>query len=96
VSFAENVGALLIAEGIETVAEYEQLRSPGVHHGQGFYMPSRAEPSHRAVAVTGGCSRTMSGAGEQLLDQIDCAPAGSESHDVRPPWICSIAVWPPD
>jgi EAL domain-containing protein (putative c-di-GMP-specific phosphodiesterase class I) len=38
VSFADTVGAVLIAEGIETLAEHDQLRSLGVRHGQGYYM----------------------------------------------------------
>jgi EAL domain-containing protein (putative c-di-GMP-specific phosphodiesterase class I) len=38
VGFAEDIGALLIAEGIETVAEHEKLRSLGVRLGQGYFM----------------------------------------------------------
>jgi EAL domain-containing protein (putative c-di-GMP-specific phosphodiesterase class I)/DNA-binding response OmpR family regulator len=36
--FAEDVGAALTAEGIETRAELDALRSLGIHYGQGFYI----------------------------------------------------------
>jgi EAL domain-containing protein (putative c-di-GMP-specific phosphodiesterase class I) len=38
VGFAEDIGAMLIAEGIETFAEHEKLRSLGVKLGQGYFM----------------------------------------------------------
>lgn len=38
VTFADRVGAKLIAEGIETEAELETLRSMGVRYGQGFLL----------------------------------------------------------
>ena len=37
-SFARDMGTQLIAEGIETHAEHEKLRSLGVGLGQGYYM----------------------------------------------------------
>ncbi|MFB9356487.1 EAL domain-containing protein [Actinoplanes nipponensis] len=37
-SFAGDMGAMLIAEGIETHAEHEKLRSLGVELGQGYFM----------------------------------------------------------
>jgi EAL domain-containing protein (putative c-di-GMP-specific phosphodiesterase class I) len=37
-SFAHDTGAQLIAEGIETYAEHEKLRSLGVELGQGYFM----------------------------------------------------------
>ncbi|MFI7540945.1 EAL domain-containing protein [Actinoplanes sp. NPDC049599] len=38
VSFAAEVGARLVAEGIETRAEHDKLRSLGVDFGQGYYL----------------------------------------------------------
>jgi EAL domain-containing protein (putative c-di-GMP-specific phosphodiesterase class I) len=38
VGFAEDIGAILIAEGIETEDEHEKLRSLGVKLGQGYFM----------------------------------------------------------
>lgn len=38
VGFAQDIGALLIAEGIETNAEHEKLQSLGVRLGQGYFM----------------------------------------------------------
>jgi len=38
VGFAQDIGAILIAEGIETHAEHEKLRSLGVQLGQGYFM----------------------------------------------------------
>ncbi|MET8149512.1 EAL domain-containing protein [Actinoplanes sp. NPDC049668] len=49
VGFAKDIGAMLIAEGIETVAEHEKLQALGVTLGQGYFMarpgplPDRAE-----------------------------------------------------
>ncbi len=36
--FAEDCGAVLVAEGIETVPELEALRGVGVGHGQGYHL----------------------------------------------------------
>ncbi|MCA2217133.1 EAL domain-containing protein [Jidongwangia harbinensis] len=38
ISFAKDTGAILIAEGIETSAEHDTLRSVGVELGQGYLM----------------------------------------------------------
>jgi EAL domain-containing protein (putative c-di-GMP-specific phosphodiesterase class I) len=38
VSFASETDATIFAEGIETPAEMETLRSLGVRYGQGFYL----------------------------------------------------------
>ncbi|MHB1570544.1 MAG: sensor domain-containing phosphodiesterase [Solirubrobacteraceae bacterium] len=47
VSFAEETGPLIIAEGIETAAELKMLRSLGIRYGQGFFL--RAPGSLDAV-----------------------------------------------
>jgi EAL domain-containing protein (putative c-di-GMP-specific phosphodiesterase class I)/AmiR/NasT family two-component response regulator len=44
ISFADEMGMSIIAEGIETQAELETLVSLGVPYGQGFYL---AEPAPR-------------------------------------------------
>ena len=36
--FAADIGALVTAEGIETPAEFEELRDLGVEYGQGYYL----------------------------------------------------------
>ncbi|MHB1837618.1 MAG: EAL domain-containing protein, partial [Solirubrobacteraceae bacterium] len=38
VSFADETGPLIVAEGIETAAELAMLRSLGIRYGQGFYL----------------------------------------------------------
>jgi EAL domain-containing protein (putative c-di-GMP-specific phosphodiesterase class I) len=38
VSFAGEIGATIVAEGIETASEMEALRGLGVHQGQGFHL----------------------------------------------------------
>jgi EAL domain-containing protein (putative c-di-GMP-specific phosphodiesterase class I) len=38
VAFAQDIGATLVAEGIETCAEHEALRGLGVGYGQGFLL----------------------------------------------------------
>ncbi|RZU54398.1 EAL domain-containing protein (putative c-di-GMP-specific phosphodiesterase class I) [Krasilnikovia cinnamomea] len=51
VSFADDIGAMLIAEGIETFAEHEKLRGLGVRLGQGFYMGSPGPLPTAQIAV---------------------------------------------
>jgi EAL domain-containing protein (putative c-di-GMP-specific phosphodiesterase class I) len=41
ISFAEEMGMTIVAEGIETEAELKALRELGVRYGQGYYL---AEP----------------------------------------------------
>jgi EAL domain-containing protein (putative c-di-GMP-specific phosphodiesterase class I) len=38
ISFAEKIGATIVAEGIETAAELKALAELGVQYGQGFYL----------------------------------------------------------
>ncbi len=38
IAFAPQVGATIIAEGVETAAQLEALRRLGVRHGQGFFL----------------------------------------------------------
>ncbi|MEW6262115.1 MAG: bifunctional diguanylate cyclase/phosphodiesterase [Thermodesulfobacteriota bacterium] len=46
VSFADKIGAAIIAEGIETETELSSLMDMGVHFGQGFFLarPDRPKP----------------------------------------------------
>jgi len=37
-TFARQIGAKIVAEGMETRSEYETLRELGVHLGQGYYL----------------------------------------------------------
>ena len=48
VGFAADIGAALIAEGIETAAEHTRLRELGVGYGQGFYLARPADLPRRA------------------------------------------------
>ena len=38
VTFAREIDATIVAEGVETVEEFELLRELGVRYGQGFYL----------------------------------------------------------
>ncbi|RSM58183.1 EAL domain-containing protein [Actinoplanes sp. ATCC 53533] len=51
VGFAQDIGATLIAEGIETLAEHEKLRSLGVQLGQGYFM-ARPGPLPALAQIT--------------------------------------------
>ena len=42
VGFADEIGAVLVAEGIETAAEHDALRRLGVHYGQGYLLGAPA------------------------------------------------------
>lgn len=86
VTFAENIGCRIIAEGIEEEAELNTLMRMGVHYGQGFFLQRPASPkpglsggvqtifsSSSSVKVGGG---VMSNSLPRLLD----APVVVEEH----------------
>jgi len=50
ISFASEIGAAIIAEGIETQGEFDTLRALGVPFGQGFYL---APPSPATSLISG-------------------------------------------
>ena len=50
VGFARDIGAALIAEGIETAAELDVLRGLGVRWGQGYYL-ARPGPIGQIAAL---------------------------------------------
>ncbi|AWB92304.1 putative bifunctional diguanylate cyclase/phosphodiesterase [Aeromicrobium chenweiae] len=54
VHLAEAVGAMTVAEGVETPEQYAFLRSLGCHHGQGFLW-SPPVPAERLPAALAAC-----------------------------------------
>jgi EAL domain-containing protein (putative c-di-GMP-specific phosphodiesterase class I) len=50
VSFAEHIGATVVAEGVESELELEALRRAGVRHAQGFLL---GRPGPLAEAASG-------------------------------------------
>lgn len=50
ISFAEKMGALIVAEGIELADELRTLRELGVHYGQGFLLARPSSSPLRAAA----------------------------------------------
>jgi EAL domain-containing protein (putative c-di-GMP-specific phosphodiesterase class I) len=54
-SFASDIGAQVVAEGIETKAECEALRSMGVSFGQGYYL------AHPGPLPSNGFERLLAG-----------------------------------
>jgi EAL domain-containing protein (putative c-di-GMP-specific phosphodiesterase class I)/PAS domain-containing protein len=50
-SFRNEIGAILVAEGIETQGELEMLVQLGLTHGQGYYLGRPAELPPRAPAL---------------------------------------------
>jgi EAL domain-containing protein (putative c-di-GMP-specific phosphodiesterase class I) len=52
--FASDIGAVLVAEGIETRAELDVLRGLGIPWGQGYFLarPGPADQQHRSVIET--------------------------------------------
>jgi len=51
VRFANDMGAKVIAEGVERAEEYETVKGLGVHLVQGFFLH---RPSENAVSRTTG------------------------------------------
>ncbi len=60
ISFASEIGAAIIAEGIETQGEFDTLRALGVPFGQGFYL---APPGPANSPISGIPSLRRSGYG---------------------------------
>jgi EAL domain-containing protein (putative c-di-GMP-specific phosphodiesterase class I) len=50
ISFAAELGATVVAEGIENLQELETLRGLGVRYGQGFYL-GRPGPIAEALSI---------------------------------------------
>ena len=74
--FAEDTGAMLIAEGVETATELKVLRDLGISRAQGFYLA-------RPVPVQELERRIRNGA-ERLLDEAPRRPASTERTVGRP------------
>jgi len=51
ITFAEELGATIVAEGIESELELAALRSLGVPHGQGFFLGRPAPPAEIASFI---------------------------------------------
>ncbi|MFI5931754.1 EAL domain-containing protein [Actinoplanes sp. NPDC051494] len=56
-SFASEVGARLVAEGIETRAEHDKLQDLGIDFGQGYYL-ARPAPLPMAPQVSPSAARS--------------------------------------
>jgi EAL domain-containing protein (putative c-di-GMP-specific phosphodiesterase class I) len=57
VSFAEQIGATVVAEGVETELELEALRRAGIRHAQGFLLGT---PEPLAEVGSGRCLEASS------------------------------------
>jgi EAL domain-containing protein (putative c-di-GMP-specific phosphodiesterase class I) len=51
-SFAKQIGATIIAEGIETAQELQRLRELDITYGQGFYLGAPEPLSHYTRRAT--------------------------------------------
>ena len=61
VTFADKVGATLIAEGIETPTELSSLVSMGVRFGQGYYLAKPGNPKPFPQVTLGSQARAPQG-----------------------------------
>ncbi len=82
VGYAERVGSLLVAEGIENEAELRTLRGLGAPLAQGFYLgrpgapwPGLASPRARAASTYAGAVQEASSSTGGTLDEGWRAPA---------------------
>jgi len=57
VSFAEQIGATVVAEGVESELELEALRRAGIRHAQGFLL---GRPGPLAEVGSGRCLEASS------------------------------------
>ncbi len=63
--FADETGAVIIAEGIETVGELQALHDLGASHGQGFYLARPAPVGELARVARRGSTRARPGAADR-------------------------------
>jgi EAL domain-containing protein (putative c-di-GMP-specific phosphodiesterase class I) len=68
-TFANEIGAQVIAEGIENLREQTALRRLGIRYGQGFHL---------------GLPGPMSLADESSLHRPRCSPSTTDSRSSRP------------
>ena len=52
-SFANEIGALIVAEGIETIEEFTTLRELGVSLGQGYFLARPSAPADITAQLSG-------------------------------------------
>ena len=55
--FADETGAVIIAEGIETAGELATMRELGIRLGQGYQLARPAAPDDLEAAIAGGIAR---------------------------------------
>ena len=108
IAFAEEVGAKIVAEGIETRAELDALWTLGVRYGQGFYrarpapMPTDGVfeplqlPPRGPLHVQSGGLREKMALIELLHTVIAAGEAASaeEALQVAVDRVCAYAGWP--
>lgn len=92
ISFAEEIGASIVAEGIETQAELDALRGLGVGCGQGYFLgrPGSLRPGRFGAVIevgarAGNHRRTLSGLREKiaLIELLSAAIAASDAPSVE-------------
>jgi diguanylate cyclase (GGDEF)-like protein len=80
-AFAREVGARIVAEGVERVEELEVLRAIDIDYGQGwlFGRPSEAWPADAASTPVGPCLGKATGRLERDLERACTARVASEA-----------------
>jgi diguanylate cyclase (GGDEF)-like protein len=80
-AFAHEVGARIVAEGVERPQELEALRAMGIDYGQGwlFGRPSEAWPADVTPAPVPPCRGVASGRLERDLERACTARVASEA-----------------
>ncbi len=80
-AFAREVGARVVAEGVERVEELELLRDIEIDYGQGwlFGRPSAPWPHDDAAPPAAPCRSAASGRLERDLERAVCARDASEA-----------------
>ncbi|HEX4466436.1 MAG TPA: EAL domain-containing protein [Solirubrobacteraceae bacterium] len=84
VRFADETGAVIVAEGIETAGELATLRELGVFHGQGFHL-ARPAPIEGLTAACSAGSKTVAARAARPAQRHKRAERGSARKPVRPP-----------
>jgi EAL domain-containing protein (putative c-di-GMP-specific phosphodiesterase class I)/GGDEF domain-containing protein/putative methionine-R-sulfoxide reductase with GAF domain len=80
-AFAREVGARVVAEGVERVEELDALRAMEIDYGQGWLFGRPSAPWPQDAAAPGPAPRSASASGrlERDLERADCARDASEA-----------------
>jgi diguanylate cyclase (GGDEF)-like protein len=94
VAFAREVGARVVAEGVERPEELAVLRAAGIDYGQGWLFGRPAEPWPETPERTGGRPAPVTPRGERVEAAVASAPTAREACEVVVEHLARLGLMP--